>query len=375
MIVKRTFLITVLSLILLISAPSILDKAIPAFSQTTGENQSEINYEFVTKWGTLGSEIGQLDGQNDVISSGDSIYVADYYNERIQKFTPDGEFVKMWGGTYGEADGEFKKPHGVAVDSEGNVYVSERSGLRIQKFDSEGNFITKWGSPGTGDGQFTHLHDIAVGPGGSGDQTTSITNNETTATNNEYVYVTDAENFNVQKFTTDGEFVTKWGSEGTGNGQFGGLESVDIDSEGNVYVADSGNDKIQKFTTDGEFILSWGERGSGPGQFNDPGGVGVDNDDNIYITDIRNNRVQVFTPEGQFISQIGLAGTGENGDNNESEIISPAGSSPIDSCCIEGDNDGQFNRPEGIDVGPDNRVIVADTGNNRIQIFERIPVL
>jgi hypothetical protein len=42
----------------------------------------------------------------------------------------------MWDGTYGEADGEFKNPHGVALDSEGNVYVSERSGLRIQKFDA-----------------------------------------------------------------------------------------------------------------------------------------------------------------------------------------------------------------------------------------------
>jgi hypothetical protein len=46
----------------------------------------------------------------------------------------------MWGGTYGEADGEFKKPHGVALDSEGNVYVSERSGLRIQKFDHISGF-------------------------------------------------------------------------------------------------------------------------------------------------------------------------------------------------------------------------------------------
>ena len=44
------------------------------------------------------------------------------------------------GGNYGEADGEFKKPHGVALDSEGNVYVSERSGLRNQKFDHISGF-------------------------------------------------------------------------------------------------------------------------------------------------------------------------------------------------------------------------------------------
>jgi hypothetical protein len=105
------------------------------------------------------------------------------------------------------SDGEFKKPHGEALDSEGNVYVYERSGLRIQKFDPDGNFITKWDSEGTGDGQFLHLHDIAVGPG---DSNRSSVNQEATSAqpligsgnasqsaNNEFVYVTDNELFNV----------------------------------------------------------------------------------------------------------------------------------------------------------------------------------
>lgn len=90
------------------------------------------------------------------------IHVADYNNERIQKFTSDGQFNMMWGGTYGEDDGEFKKSHGVTLDSEGNVYVSERSGLRIQKFDPDGNFITRRDSEGKANGQFLHLHDMAV---------------------------------------------------------------------------------------------------------------------------------------------------------------------------------------------------------------------
>lgn len=330
------------------------------FAQTNNTNQtSGINFEYVTKWGSLGDEPGQFDGQNDVVGSSDAIYVGDYYNERLQKFTPDGEFILMWGGTYGDGDGEFQKPHGVAVDSEGNVYVSERSGLRIQKFDSDGNFISKWGSAGTGDGQFQHLHDIAVGTGG--------TDNQSSSSANEFVYVTDAELFNVQKFTTDGQFVTKWGSEGTGEGQFGSLESVDVDSQGNVYVADSDNDRVQKFTSNGDFLLSWGSSGSEPGQFDEPGGVAVDNDDNVYITDINNHRVQVFSSDGQFITQIGL---NQGATANDSETITPSGSN-AGECCTEGEADGQFNQPEGIDVDPQNRVIVADTGNNRIQVFQQ----
>src|SRR5215204_1241675 len=206
-----------------------------AFAQTINETGIK-QYQFVTKWGSLGTEPGQFDGQNNVAGTGEFVYVPDYQNQRIQKFTNDGQFIKMWGGTYGEGDGEFKNPHGAALDSEGNVYVSERSGLRIQKFDPDGNFITKWGSEGTGDGQFLHLHDIAVGPGSISQDASNITQsssssrNASQSGNNEFVYGTDTENFNVQKFTTDGTFVTKWGSEGEGDGEFASLESLDVDS-------------------------------------------------------------------------------------------------------------------------------------------------
>jgi tripartite motif-containing protein 71 len=321
-----------------------------AFAQS--DNDTGIKeYQFVTKWGSMGTEPGQFDGQNNVAGTGEFVYVPDYNNQRIQKFTNDGQLVKTWGGTYDEADGEFKNPHGVALDSEGNVYVSERSGLRIQKFDSDGNFITKWGSEGTGNGQFLHLHDIAVGPSGdsssnsnqSADGTLSFSNNgnASQSTNNEFVYVTDNEIFNVQKFTLDGDFVTSWGSEGESDGQFASLESLDVDSQGNVYVADFGNNRIQKFTSDGEFISTWGFEGSEQGQFDGPSGLAVDNEDNIYVTENDNHRIQEFTSEGEFLASWGSEGT----------------------------EDGQFNRPEGIDVDPSGRVIVADTGNNRIQIF------
>jgi streptogramin lyase len=317
----------------------------------TGNNNTEIKeYQFITKWGSLGTEPGQFDGQNNVAGSGEFIYVPDYHNLRIQKFTNDGQFIKMWGGTYGEANGEFKNPHGVALDSEGNVYVSERSGLRIQKFDSDGNFITKWGSEGTSDGQFQHLHDIAVGPGGSRSSVNQDANNTQFSSGagnisqsgtNESVYVTDNEIFNVQKFTTTGDFVTSWGSEGEGEGQFASLESLDVDSNGNVYVADYGNNRVQKFTSDGEFVSSWGFEGTEQGQFDGPSGLAVDNEDNIYVTENDNHRIQKFTSDGESLVSWGSEGIG----------------------------DGQFNRPEGIDVDPLGRVIVADTGNNRIQIF------
>jgi tripartite motif-containing protein 71 len=61
------------------------------------------------------------------------------------------------------------------------------------------------------------------------------------------VYVTDVNNNRIQKFGSDGAFITSWGSEGSGEGQFLEPEGIDIDTEGNVYVADTGNFRIQVF--------------------------------------------------------------------------------------------------------------------------------
>jgi|SRR5215208_7263456 len=63
-------------------------------------------------------------------------------------------------------NGQFKKPHGIAIDPEDNVNIMEcmtdMDNFRVQKFDSKGNFLTKWGSEGSEDGQFKKPEDIAV---------------------------------------------------------------------------------------------------------------------------------------------------------------------------------------------------------------------
>jgi hypothetical protein len=65
-------------------------------------------------------------------------------------------------------------------------------------------------------------------------------------------------------------FVTKWGTNGSVNGEFYYPYGVAVDSSGNVYVADTNNNRIQKFDSTGNFITKWGTGGSGDRQFNSP---------------------------------------------------------------------------------------------------------
>ena len=71
--------------------------------------------------------------------------------------------------------------------------------------------------------------------------------------------------------------------------QFNYPRGVAADSTGNIYVTDSGNCRIQKFTSAGVFLTKWGSEGNADGQFSSPDGVAIDSADNVYIADRLNH--------------------------------------------------------------------------------------
>ena len=118
--------------------------------------------------------------------------------------------------------------------------------------------------------------------------------------NEDNMYLADAGNHRVQKFSSDGKFIMTFGTHGSGEGEFNMPWGIALDGEGNVFVSDWGNNRVQKFTADGEFIMEFGEAGDGNGQFRRPSGVSVDRGGDIYVADWGNDRVQVFDPKGVY---------------------------------------------------------------------------
>src|SRR5437899_11535160 len=81
------------------------------------------------------------------------------------------------------------------------------------------------------------------------------------------IYVIDNELNSIEKFDMTGKFVTLWGSQGNGNGQFLLPQGIAVDPNGDVYVVDTGNSRIQKFDNNGKLILSFGQSGLGCRQY------------------------------------------------------------------------------------------------------------
>jgi DNA-binding beta-propeller fold protein YncE len=108
------------------------------------------------------------------------------------------------------------------------------------------------------------------------------------------VYVADFNNHRVQKFASDGAFLMKWGTYGTGDGQFRNPSGIAADAMGNLYVVDGSNHRIQVFASDGTFLTAWGTQDAGDGGFYYPFGIAVDASGGVYVADTGHYRIQKF---------------------------------------------------------------------------------
>lgn len=325
------------------------------------------DYEYVDQWGSDGSGDGQFNLPNAIIAdSFGYLYVSDHVNHRVQKFDTDGIPIGWWGGCTdpthagsghwhnpgsthtpisGNGDGQFNLSVGMAIDSFGYLYVGDRYNDRVHKYDTSGNFIGWWGGCDNANHYSSgHWHDPGSGhiPQTGSDNGQFYRPGGLANDSSDNIYVTDAENNRIQKFTSNGTYLLQWGGvHGTGDGEFKWPYGVCVDSSGYVYVADTYNHRIQKFTSDGTFLDKWGQLGSGNGDLNFPHRIQVDSADSLFVVEFFNYRVQVFSTSGDYITKWGSYGSG----------------------------DGQFWDPTDITFDSFGYVYVTDQSNNRIQKF------
>uniref|UniRef100_A0A1X7U4H7 B box-type domain-containing protein n=1 Tax=Amphimedon queenslandica TaxID=400682 RepID=A0A1X7U4H7_AMPQE len=103
-----------------------------------------------------GSTTGQFQYPCDIaIDRQGLVYVADFFNNRIQKFSPCGKFITEFGDK-GAGSGSLNEPNGITIDTavSGLVYVSERSNHCISVFNNEGVFISSFGREGSNVNEF-----------------------------------------------------------------------------------------------------------------------------------------------------------------------------------------------------------------------------
>jgi peptidylamidoglycolate lyase len=157
-----------------------------------------------------------------------SFLVADGYgNSRLAKFDRKGKFLGTWG-TNGSGPGQFKVPHGVAIDARRRVYVADRDNMRIQVFDENGKHVDEW-------------PDVrgVVSAMATGDQAMWVL----TGTTNRLL-----------KYDLTGKLLTYWGTSNRSRsspwavlGGWHAPHSFSVDPEGNLYVADYRNHDVKKY--------------------------------------------------------------------------------------------------------------------------------
>jgi kumamolisin len=250
------------------------------------------------------------------------------------------------------ANAAFALPNDVAVDSSGNVYIADTLNDTVRKMTPAGNVTTLAGKAGvTG----STNNSVALNA-----RFNFINSIDLDSSGN--IYLADSSNDEIRKITTTGNVTTfagKAGTSGTTNGTGGSARfnfpaGVAVDSSGNVFVADSNNNQIRKITAAGVVTTIAGNAttagyldGSGTtAEFNFPAAIAVDSAGNLYVADANNNVIRKVTQAGVVTT---LAGSSLAG------VLDGTGAH------------ARFNYPSGIAVDTAGNVFVADTNNDAIR--------
>jgi tripartite motif-containing protein 71 len=363
---------------------------------------------------TFGDEPGALRLPEALaIAPGGDLLVGDHFSGRVQRFH-DGKYVSSFG-LSGQGCGRLGAIGGIAVDAKGNSYVLDTNQQLVQVFDAAGASIRCFGGRGPGLGKLHTSSGSYAASSASGG----------IAVAGDFVYVADASNNRVQRFTLTGKnpkilgkgklkmpqglavkgsriLVADDGNhrviELTTSGRFVTATSaktgvrlrfpydVAFDAHGGAYVADNNLHRIVQLDRHLRRVRTWGAQGHGKGKFVFPRALAIQPNGHVLVADAGNDRVQEFTKTGGFVRSIGINGRArpritapaDVAANTFGEVAVADGNGRISWFDLAGRPTGAWGQsksfqqstavvalPQGIDFTTDRSVLVAENGSAR----------
>ena len=254
---------------------------------------------------------------------------------------------------------KFNRLRSVAVGPSDEVVVVDKGNREVIIFDKDLKLIRSFGQ-GIGDSKLNYPVGVAVG--------------------HNVIVVSDSDDDVVKKFSLQGDYLSKIGSRGSGDGQFNNPQGLCFNSKGLLYVVDRSNHRIQVFS-ENVLLFKFGSKGANTGQFQNPRYVAVDSIDQVYVTDwCKDGGISMFSEDGHFIKKINcnkpyaiciIPDDHLITDANDVLTVFSPTHEVVAKFGVRGKEKGQFNDVRGITIHNSGTIVIteAEYGNKRLQII------